>query len=41
MLELFGKVLSVRIVTLVDGGEFADHVQVVKETGVKVHFAKP
>ena len=41
MLELFGKVSSVRTVTLDNGGEFADHVRVEKETGVKVYFAKP
>ena len=41
MLELFGKVLSVRTVTLDNGSEFADHVRVAKETGVKVYFAKP
>ena len=41
MLELFGKVSSVRTVTLDNGGEFAAHVRVVKKTGAKVYFAKP
>jgi IS30 family transposase len=41
MLELFRKVLSVRTVTLDNGGEFADHVRVAQETGAKVYFAKP
>jgi IS30 family transposase len=41
MLELFGKVSSVRTVTLDNGGEFADHVRVSRETGAQVYFAKP
>jgi IS30 family transposase len=41
MLELFGRVSSVRTVTLDNGGEFADNCRVVRKTGVKVYFAKP
>lgn len=41
MLDLFGKVSLVRTVTLDNGGEFADHVRVARETGAKVYFAKP
>lgn len=41
MLELLGKVTSVRTVTLDNGGEFADHVRVSRETGAEVYFAKP
>ncbi len=41
MLELFGKVSSVRTITLDNGSEFADHGRVAKETGGKVYFAKP
>jgi len=41
MLELFRKVVSVRTVTLDNGGEFADHVRVSRETGADVYFAKP
>ena len=36
MLELFGKVSPVITVTLDNGGEFADHARVSKETGVPV-----
>ena len=41
MLDLFGKVSSIRTATLDIGGEFADHVRVAKQTGIKVYFAKP
>jgi len=41
MIALFRKVDSVITVTLDNGGEFADHVRVAAETGVKVYFAKP
>lgn len=41
MLELFKKITSVRTVTLDNGGEFADHARVSRETGAEVYFAKP
>lgn len=41
MLALFKKVSSVRTVTLDNGGEFADHVRVSRETGAQVYFTKP
>lgn len=41
MLEMLRKVSSVLTITLDNGGEFADHVRVAKETGAKVYFAKP
>lgn len=41
LLELFRNVSSVRTVTLDNGGEFADHVRVAKETGVKVFLQNP
>ena len=40
MLELFGKVSSVRTITLDNGGEFADHARVAKGTRANVFFAK-
>jgi IS30 family transposase len=41
MIELFRKVHTVLTVTLDNGGEFADHVRVAKETGADICFAKP
>jgi transposase, IS30 family len=41
LFALFRNVSSVRTITLDNGGEFADHVRVAKETGGKVYFAKP
>jgi IS30 family transposase len=41
MLALLRNVSLVRTITLDNGGEFADHGRVAKETGGKVYFAKP
>jgi IS30 family transposase len=41
MIELFAKVHTVLTVTLDNGGEFADHARVAKETGADIFFAKP
>ena len=41
LLEMLRKVHSAWTVTLDNGGEFADHVRVARETGTKVYFAKP
>lgn len=41
MLEMLQEIDCVRTVTLDNGGEFADHARVAKETGGKVYFAKP
>lgn len=41
MIELLKKVHSVHTLTLDNGGEFAGHVRVSKETGADIYFAKP
>jgi len=41
MIELFAKVHTVLTVTLDNGGEFAGHARVAKETGADIFFAKP
>lgn len=41
MIELFAKVHTVLTITLDNGGEFADHVRVGKQTSADVYFARP
>ena len=41
MISMLGSVHSNLTLTLDNGGEFADHKRVSKETGVEVFFAKP
>lgn len=41
MIALLDQVHTVLTITLDNGGEFADHMEVTKQTGAKVYFAKP
>ena len=41
MIQMLKSVSSVLTLTLDNGGEFADHVRVKKETGADIYFAEP